>query len=241
MGGKIMQVKILTIIPARGGSKGILCKNIRLVAGKPLIAWSVEAAKASCYVQTLYVSTDDPEIANVAKDCGADVLKRPKELAGDRTQMIDVILYVLDQCEALHATTYDYFLLLQPTAPMRTGGDIDAALETLLTSGADSVISVYKVEDVHPARMYMIKDDYLEPFYQEPVGSLRQDLPAVYHRNGAIYACKRQLLVEQGRLWGGRIMSYIMPKERSTNIDDEQDLLIADFLLSQPHILERKT
>ena len=228
-----MSYRVLTIIPARGGSKGVPRKNIRLVGGKPLIAWSIEAAKASPMVGDLFVSTDDDEIADVAREWGAVALPRPDELAGDRTPMIDVVKHALHECEKRRGNPYDYFLLLQPTAPMRNAQDVDGALLTLVESGADSVVSVYSVDDAHPARMYLIKNDLLEPFCQEPSGSLRQDLPKVYHRNGAIYACTRRLIAEEGRLWGGRIAPYIMPKERSINIDDMQDLAIADYLMSR--------
>jgi N-acylneuraminate cytidylyltransferase len=197
-----------------------------------LIAWSIEAAKGSELVGTFCVSTDDPEIAAVATEFEAEVLPRPVEFAGDRTPMIDVVRHALQTYEERLGVSFDYFLLLQPTAPARTAQDIDLALKTLVESEADSVISVYQVEDAHPARMYLIQDGRLQPFYQEPPGSLRQDLPKVYHRNGAIYATTCRLIKEEGRLWGGRIVPYLMPKERSINIDDMQDLAIANFLLN---------
>jgi len=229
-------METLTIIPARGGSKGVPRKNVRLVGGKPLIAWSIEAARQSNLVGDFHVSTDDEEIAAVAREWGASVLPRPADLAGDRTPMIEVIEHALHECESRRDKPYDSFLLLQPTAPMRLPEDIDGALTALADSGADSVISVYQVEDAHPARMYLIESNTLRPFCDEPPGSLRQDLPDVYHRNGAIYACTRKFLVAQRRLWGGRIAPYVMPKDRSANIDDPQDLAIADFLLSQPQL-----
>lgn len=226
-------MNVLSIIPARGGSKGVPRKNLRLVGGKPLIAWSVLAAKASRYAAHCYVSTEDAEIAEVARAWGAEVMARPAELAGDRTPMAEVIRHAVQVGEANRDRPYDYVLLLQPTAPMRQAGDIDGALEILIQSNADSVVSVYRVEDAHPARMYLIQEGVLEPFCTEPPGALRQDLPAVYHRNGAIYACTRRLIVEEGRLLGGRLLPYIMPKSRSVNIDDLQDLIIADCLMSR--------
>lgn len=229
-----MPMKVLTVIPARGGSKGVPRKNVRSVGGKPLIAWTIEAARESKVLDTFCVSTDDPEIAEVARVWGAEVLQRPPEIAGDRTPMIEVVRHALSTYEAKQGARFDYFLLLQPTAPMRQGDDIDQALTMLVDTDADSIVSVYPVEDAHPARMYLIEEGELQPFYQEPPGSLRQDLPKVYHRNGAIYAAKRRLITEAGRLWGGRMVPYVMPKERSVNIDDLQDLAIADFLLGQP-------
>lgn len=226
-----MSGEMLAMIPARGGSKGVPRKNVRDVAGKPLIAWTIDAALQSCVRDSFFVSTDDEEIAQVSRDCGAPVQMRPSELAGDRTPMIDVIRYVFLQNESVQKKQFDYFLLLQPTAPMRLAQDIDAALKLLRDEGADSVVSVYAVEDAHPARMYTIEQKQLKPLWPEPKGSLRQDLPYVYHRNGAIYACKREFLMHKKRLWGGRMVPHIMPKERSANIDDEVDLKIADFLL----------
>ena len=231
--GAPKQGPVLTIIPARGGSKGVPRKNVRLVGGKPLIAWSIEAAQASRLVGEFYVSTDDAEIASVARQCGAEVLPRSPELAGDRTPMVDVVKHVLAACEARRGSAYDFILLLQPTAPMRTAADVDGALGVLMSGDADSVISVYRVEDAHPSRMYLLRGGELDPFSPEPPGSLRQDLPDVYHRNGAIYACTRRLLVEDGKLWGQRMVPFIMPKQRSLNIDDSQDLAMADFLLGR--------
>jgi len=223
---------VLTIIPARGGSKGVSRKNVRTVGGKPLIAWTILAAKASRLGRTCYVSTEDDEISTVAQRWGTDVISRPHYLADDSTPMIDVIRHALDVCEARAGSAFDYIMLLQPTAPMRKSEDIDAAADILQQSAADSVISVYRVEDAHPARMYRIIDGLLEPFSNEHTVSLRQDLPVLFHRNGAIYICKRRLITEESRLWGGRIYPYIMPKSRSVNIDDEQDLMLADYLLS---------
>ena len=225
--------EILTMIPARGGSKGVPRKNIRDVAGKPLIAWTIEAALNSCIKDSFFVSTDDQEIADISTQCGAPVQMRPLELAGDRTPMIDAIRYAFLENEKKAGKQFEYFLLLQPTAPMRTAQDIDDAIQLLQDSDADSVVSVYCVEDTHPARMYLLENDSLKPLWPEPDGSLRQDLPDVYHRNGAIYACTRDFLLESGKLWGGRMVPHIMPKERSANIDDEADLKVADLLLRQ--------
>lgn len=226
-----MDSRTLTLIPARGGSKGVPRKNVRLVGGKPLIAWSIEAAKGSKAVGDFYVSTDDEEIARVSREHGAEVLPRPPEFAQDKSPMIGVIQHALATCREKHGVEYEYFLLLQPTAPMRNSGDIDEAMRVLRDTGADSVISVYQVEDAHPSRMYLIEDGRLRPYSEEPPGSLRQDLPKVFHRNGAIYACRTSLIREQGRLWGGKLVPYIMPKKRSVNIDDPDDLAIADFLM----------
>lgn len=222
---------ILTLIPARGGSKGVLRKNVRPVAGKPLIAWSIEAAQAAQLVGEVYVSTDDPEIAEVAQTFGAKVLDRPEVFASDKTPMIDVINHALD-CLDQPVGCHQHLLLLQPTAPARSGQDIDAAVAQIRASGSDSLISVYCDEDSHPARMYTIEEGRLAKYEDEPVGSLRQDLPIVYHRNGAIYISRIDFIREAGSLWSDSPEAFIMPKARSLNIDDEQDLLVADLLMN---------
>jgi CMP-N,N'-diacetyllegionaminic acid synthase len=231
---KIENYKILGIIPARGGSKGVIRKNIRLVADKPLIHWSIAEAKQSKLLSHYYVTTDDDEIAEVATSCGAQVIDRPSELAQDKTPMIPVLQHLCQEAELLNGITYDYILLMQPTAPMRTSTDIDKAIELFhSTNNAHSLVSVYQVDDCHPSRMYRVNNDKLEKIYSEPQGSLRQDLEPIFHRNGAIYLCDRELLMFDGRLTCESPIPFIMPKTRSANIDDEQDLAIADFLMSQ--------
>lgn len=204
-------------------------KNIRLVGGRPLIVHTLEAARNSRYLTDYLVSTDDEEIAAVAQQEGSPVLMRPPELAADTTPMLPVIQHALGQGQ------YEAVVVLQPTAPFRRGTDIDAALQILFKGDADSVVSVYQVEDHHPARMYRLVKDCLVPYDSEPTSRLRQELPPVYHRNGAIYACWTRLVWEQGTLLGPVMRPYIMPRERSINIDDTLDLAFANFLLSYQH------
>lgn len=225
-------MRILAIIPARGGSKGIPRKNIRLVADRPLIAYSVEAAKGSRVLTHFVVSTDDVEIAGVAGELGAPVVMRQAHLAADDTPMLPVVEHALATLEP-RTGRYEYVAILQPTAPQRTAGDIDAALTLLVESGADSVVSVYQVHDHHPARMYRLVEGRLVPYESETSDRLRQGLSEVYHRNGAIYACRRALIEEKRTLIGSDTRPYIMPRGRSINIDDELDLAVADLLLRQ--------
>lgn len=222
--------RVVAIIPARGGSKGVARKNIRQVAGKPLIAYTIQAAQASQQLTQSFVSTEDAEIAKVAKALGSAVLMRPPELADDNTPMLPVVEHSLSVLEPVEGRQ-DYVVILQPTAPLRTAEDIDAAITLLIETGADSIVSVYQVFDHHPARMYLLANDRLVPYAPEPSGRLRQELPPVYHRNGAIYACRRSLIQEGRTLIGQDIRPYIMPRERSINIDDELDLAFVDFLL----------
>ena len=228
-----MDFSVLGIIPARGGSKGVPRKNIRTVAGRPLIAYTIDAVKASKRLARFVVSTDDEEIATVARSHGCEVLHRPAELAADDTPMLPVVRHALEAVEADERKRFDYAIILQPTVPLRTGDDIDRALALLVETGADSVISVYQVFDHHPARMYRLVDGRLVSYAPEPPDRPRQDLPPVYHRNGAIYAFRRELIEETGTFMGPDTRPLIMPRERSINIDDELDLLLADLMLSR--------
>ncbi len=226
-----MAPNILGLIPARGGSKGVLRKNIRIVAGEPLISYSIQAALKSDLLKPVIVSTEDREIAEVSVTFGAEVLMRPDHLAGDETPMIPVIRHVIEQLERERDIHFDCCVLLQPTAPMRTAEDINAAVNILMETGADSVVSVYKVSDHHPSRMYRIENDRLIPLQGEPQNRLRQSLPPVYHRNGAVYAFQRSLIERADTIIGPDVRPYVMPEDRSVNIDNEIDLLLADLLL----------
>jgi len=229
--------KILAIIPARGGSKGVPRKNIRLVAGKPLIAYTIEAAQAiRCRLHRLIVSTDDDDVAEVARRYGAEVpFMRPSELSGDRVPMIPVLQHAVQTVEAMDNIHLDWVLLLQPTAPFRTPEDIEAALELAAPGGCDSVISVVQVFAVHPILMKRIENDRLLPFcLEEKEGTRRQDYqPPAYMRNGAIYLTRRDVLMEQNSIWGGVIRPYIMPEERSVSIDSEMDMKLAELMLAE--------
>jgi len=229
--------KILAVIPARGGSKGVPRKNIRLVAGKPLITYTLEAALAVRHrLHRLIVSTDDAEIAEVARRYGADVpFMRPAELAGDRVPMIPVLQHAVQTVEAMDNIHLDWVLLLQPTAPFRTAEDIESSLELAACGGCDSVISVVQVFAVHPILMKRIENDRLLPFYiEEKEGTRRQDYqPPAYMRNGAIYLTRRAVLMEQNSIWGQVIRPYIMPEERSVSVDSELDLKLAEFMLAE--------
>jgi CMP-N-acetylneuraminic acid synthetase len=222
-------MRVLAVIPARGGSKGVPRKNVKLLAGKPLIAYSIQAAQQSRAIELCLVSTDDPEISETARAFGADVLPRPDYLAEDTTSMPKVIEHVLEQ----RGAGFDILLLLQPTCPQRTSTDIDNALKIFQERNVQSVISVYQVEDHHPARMYRIEKSRLAPLFPELIGGRRQDLPPVFHRNGAIYACRIEHFKRTGSLWDDHPAPYLMPRDRSLNIDDPLDFEIAELLFSK--------
>lgn len=223
--------RVLGIIPARGGSKGVVRKNIREVAGRPLIAYTIEAARASRFLTRCIVSTDDKETAEISALLGCEVMDRPAELAQDETPTIAVVKHVFGLLES-QGESFDYGLVLQPTSPLRTGPDIDSALQALDQSDADSVVSVYQVSDHHPARMYKLENGHLVSFDEKFASARRQELPPVYHRNGAIYTFRRSLL-DQDTLMGEKILPYVMAEDRSLNIDTEYDLVLADFILSR--------
>jgi len=232
-----MNEKIVAVIPARGGSKGVPRKNIRLLGGKPLIAHSIEVALAVRHLfHTVMVSTEDAEIAEVARRYGAEVpFLRPAALAGDKTPMRPVLQHVVQSIEERDGIRLDWLMLLQPTAPFRLPEDIEAALNLGLQGGCDSVISVVQVFATHPILMKRIEGGQLLPFcVEEKEGTRRQDYqPPAYMRNGAIYLTRREVLMEQNSIWGSTIRPYIMPEERSVSIDNELDFKLCELLIQE--------
>ena len=235
-----MNEKILALIPARGGSKGVPRKNIRNVGGRPLISYSIESALAvGKDFHRVIVSTDDPEIAEISKKFGAEVpFIRPNNLGGDKIPMLPVIKHAIQFVEEQDNIKLDWVFLLQPTAPMRSSGDIKAAINLAKKGDCDSVISVVQVFAVHPILMKRIENDQLLPFcIEEKEGTRRQDYqPPAYMRNGAVYLTRRDVLMERNSIWGDIIKPYIMPEERSLNIDNEMDLKLVDSVIKEQQL-----
>jgi CMP-N,N'-diacetyllegionaminic acid synthase len=226
-------MKVLGVIPARGGSKGIARKNLRTVGGEPLIGHAIRSARESRVLDRFVVTTDDHEIADVSRRHDAPVVRRPGELAGDETPIAPVLRHALEEAERRWGERYDVLVLLQPTSPIRTGKDVDAAVALLETGPAfDSVVSVCAMEDVHPGRMYRLEGGGLAALWPEWERARRQELPAVYYRNGAIYAVRRETLERKGLVIGERPAAYVMPARYLANVDDERDLLVADTLVT---------
>jgi CMP-N,N'-diacetyllegionaminic acid synthase len=227
-------MQVLGIITARGGSKGIPRKNIASLMGKPLLAYTAEAGLAARRLSRVVISTDDAEIAQVAREYGIEVpFMRPAELAADNTPSIPVMQDVVRRLEAQGAR-YDAIFLLQPTNPLRTAGDIDGAIGLLERTGADSVISFVDTGERHPARMKSIDDAgrVVDPPFAEPFeGMPRQQLPKLYLRDGSVYLTRRDVLIEQGSLKGADCRAWVMPEERSWNIDTPFDLFIVEQML----------
>ena len=216
-------MKVIAIIPARGGSKGIPRKNLVNFSGKPLMQWSIDAALKSTYITDVVVSSDDDEILNVAQvHKRVLAIKRPKELAQDNSKTAPVLTHVL---ESLKEVKYDYLILIQPTSPLRTAEDIDLAFEKLLNSEATSLISVCELEH-HPYKSFKLDENgYLQgiinndyPFYP------RQSLPKTYRANGAIYIIKVNDFIKDETLFTNKATHFEMSVEASLDIDTIKDL-----------------
>lgn len=229
-----MSQVFLGIIPARSGSKGVKDKNIRMVAGKPLIAYTIEAAAQSALLTDCIVSTESERIAAVAKQCGGTVpFLRPAELATDDAPTIDVLMHAVAAYEQLHSLQVDYLVLLQPTTPLRTAADIDHAIALMRSMPeARSLITCYEATAIHPRIMYRRSGSVMHPYLADGQGvTSRHAFEPVYVRNGAIYIADRRLVVEERCVMADNPVGYLMPRERSVNIDDYFDLFIAESIL----------
>lgn len=224
---------VLGLINARGGSKGVPRKNVRLLGDRPLIAYAISAARESRLIQDVVVSTDDAEIAEIARIWGAETpFLRPGEISTDSAKQIDVIRHAVRWLESA-GRRHDYIALLQPTVPFRRGEDVDKALTVLIETGADSVITVERIDGVEPYTYYSRDaQGRLAPFLDsDPRGVARQDFTPLYRRNGAVYAMKRNVVMEQNSLYGSDCRGVEMPVERSLNIDSLFDWEIAEALV----------
>lgn len=227
--------KVLAIIPARGGSKGIPRKNIVQVAGKPLIAWTIEEARKSTYIDRVILSSEDPEIVEVAKSLGCDVpFIRPKELAMDETPGIDPVIHACNELPDYH-----YVVLLQPTSPLRLSVDIDGCIEKCVESAAPACVSVSEPEK-SPYWMYRLDSEgKMKPILESNTAYLRrQDTPKVYSLNGAVYVGQREWLLEKRSFITEETVAYVMPASRSWDIDTEIDLICCEHLLKSYYGIE---
>jgi N-acylneuraminate cytidylyltransferase len=223
--------RILGLIPARGGSIALPRKNVLPLGGKPLIAWTINAALASKYLDRVVLSSDDPEIMDVAQAWGCEVpFRRPAKLSAAETPTIEVVLHALHQLPG-----FDYVVLLQPTSPLRTALDIDGALEKCILAQAPSCVSVVWVEK-SPQWMYYLNDEQrLRPVLaDETMASRRQDVEPVYALNGAVYVAQTKTLQDSAQFVTAGTIGYVMPPDRSPDVDTELDLRWCEFLLSDP-------
>ena len=222
--------KVLAVIPARGGSKGIPNKNVVSLMGKPLINWTIEAASSSRYIDHLILSSDDKCICSVAKAAGCNVpFLRASELATDDAKTVDVVLDAINRTPG-----FDLVVVLQPTSPLREASDIDNCLELLIAQGAATAVSVSESRD-HPFLVYsMAADSRLDAFLKiDPSLSMRrQDLPPAYSLNGAIYVAEIDWLIASKSFVSPETVGYPMSREASVDIDEPSDLERARMYLS---------
>ena len=224
----IGDMSILAVIPARGGSKGVLRKNVRDLAGKPLIAWTIEEAGKSAYIDRLVVSTEDQEIADISAQWGGEVpFLRPYDLARDDTPGIAPVIHMLTTIRP----QYDLVVLLQPTSPLRAVEDIDGAIELLYNQKAKACVSVVE-PDKSPYWMFSLDaKNQLVPLLEGDY-ACRQDIPVAYALNGAVYVAEVSWLLQNNTFLSPETCAYIMPQERSLDIDTETDLAISAIILS---------
>lgn len=227
-------MRVLGIVTARGGSKGIPRKNLALLAGKPLLQYTADSVRGATRLTRTVISTDNDEIAAAAVSMGIDCpFSRPDELAKDNTPTLPVLQDVVRRLEQA-GEYYDAVFTLQPTNPLRIAADIDGAIELLERSGADSVIGFSSVGERHPARMKMIdrQGRVIDPSFAEQFeGQRRQELPQLFLRDGSVYLTRRSVLMDQNSIKGSDCRAWLIPKERAVNIDEPFDLYLAEQLL----------
>lgn len=229
------KAKVLGLIPARGGSKGVFRKNIRSLCGKPLIYWTIKAAKSAEYIDRVAVSTEDEEIAEISRNYGAEVpFIRPPELALDHSLRNEVISHALKQLPG-----FDFVILLQPTSPLRTNSHIDEAFEIFLRSKAKSCVSVV---EQHPSPEWifsMNSNNRLERIKESTKSTNRQALPKYYSLDGSIYITSVQNFFDSPSIdpfTDDDVVPYIMPKKYSVDIDDEEDFKLVELKFRKPII-----
>ena len=229
-------MRVLGLIPARGGSKGVPRKNIRDLCGKPLLQYTAESARASRLLSRVVLSTDDREIAGIGLKCGLDVpFMRPAELAADAAPSLPVVRHALEWLAA-HGDDFDAVCLLQPTHPLRRPGDIDGCIRLLEETGADSVVTVLPVPPEHNPHWV---------FFREPDGGLRlstgesrliprrQDLPPAFHREGSVYVTRRDVVLKGDSLLGDRVIGFPVDPSGSVNIDTQEDWERAENMIRE--------
>lgn len=228
-------MRVLGLIPARGGSKGIRRKNIRPLLGKPLLQYTAEAARAAHRLTRIILSTEDEEVAAVGRNCGLEVpFRRSPELARDDTPMLPVVQDALRWFED-RGERFDAVCLLQPTSPLRRPEYIDACIDLLEERGADAVVTVLPVPPEYNPHWVFTRDDagFVHLFTGDAIPiNRRQDLPLAFHREGSVYVSRRDVVMEKNTLYGARIAGYEMEAGRSVNIDGPEDWERAERLLS---------
>ncbi len=230
--------RVLALVPARSGSKGLPMKNVRILHGKPLLSWPIDAARHSRYIDRVVVSTDSEEFARLAELAGADIpFLRPLELSNDAAPSIGFILHALDTLDAV-GDRYDYLVLLEPTSPLTEASDIDSALEKLVASriDADAIVSVVDLVDAHPVfAVRLSKRGMMHPYASESFGQLprRQDIEPLYSLDGSLYISSTEGLRMHKGFCHKRTLSHIMPHYKSFEVDDLVDFICIEAIIAQ--------
>lgn len=221
-------MKILAVIPARGGSKGVPKKNIKLLGGKSLVAHAIECAKKAKKITNIAVTSDDDDVIEIARDYGVNAIKRPDSLATDSSNVITAVQHVLETIQE----DIDILVLLQPTSPLRTPKDLDNVIDLLMSNDdINGVISVVPFDDCHPARMYNIdKESNLSTYIDNGETLRRQDLSPVYYRNGCFYAVRVDAFLKEQSFMVKNKKGYVMDVNWLANIDSPRDFKIAELL-----------
>ncbi len=233
--------EILAVIPARGGSKGILKKNIRQFAGKPLITHAIDQAKSAKSINRIIVSTESKEIADIAQKNGAEVpFLRPLELAGDKSRVVDVVIDILDRLKKEENYIPDLVMLLQPTNPLRTSEDINGVLALLVSSGADAVVTICSTENLLYTRnkkglISLVSGTEL--FLSSPN---RQELSDVYRLDGSmVYVVKTQVLITERTFLPNNLAGYVIPNWRAVDIDEPEDFVVGELIMKNKNVISK--
>ena len=226
-----MRKNILGIIPARAGSQRVPKKNVRFLSGTPLVARAIESALGANTLDRVVVSSDDEEVLSLARGYkDAIVLKRPKELAQSNSPAIDYVKHSLNLVES-NVEKVDIVAIIQPSSPFTSPDDIDGTVNLLEQSGADSAVTIVKIDHaIHPKKLKICEEDRLLPYIEDENGKMMEhELCDVFVRNGSVYVTHRQV-IETGDIIGNDCRGYLMPKERSLDVNEEMDFLFAEFL-----------
>lgn len=222
---------VVCVIPARGGSKGLPGKNVKMFCEKPLIAHTIEQAQLSKYIDRVIVSTEDEKIAQISLEYGAEVpFMRPMELAGDSVATVDVLLHAIDWLECKEPYSFNILVLLHVTTPLRSIEDIDKSIAFLVEEKADNVFSVTEAHRNPYFNMVEINKSGYAALVKQGNFTTRQAAPLVYDMNSSIYVWWKNVLKEGKKIFLKKTKAYVMPKERSIDIDDDLDFRIAEFL-----------
>jgi CMP-N,N'-diacetyllegionaminic acid synthase len=238
----IKGLKVLAVVPARGGSKGIPLKNLRTIQDRPLVVLAGDVARQVPEIDRRVVSTDHAEIARVAQTAGLDApFMRPEPISGDRIGDWEVLVNALQETEAIDGTTYDIVVMLQPTSPLRRASDVSGVIHMLVNGGYDSVWSVSESDlKAHPLKQLVVRDGTMD--YWDPRGGqiiARQQLEPVFHRNGVAYAISRSCLLEHKAIKGPKTGAYVVAGKQ-VSIDTEWDIELIEFILQCSLIQERE-